>query len=213
MKKIIRLTESELISVVKKIIKENEEEWISSMEDIEGESDFSKMESKIINTSKKITKDLPKEKKDILKTFIEKRGIDEFNKLVTDVFKKQKNEVTENENWSDQEKLLGFTYGDKEKLEDYEIARQVIEDDVLTSILYNLGYVASFLALPTAFISVGVAAGLGLFSIATRLLAANTAKNRIIAKNKERREKEKQKELQKESRIINSIRKKIKRYE
>jgi hypothetical protein len=44
MKKIIRLTESDLARIVKRVIKENEEEWVSQSEDMEMDSDFSKME-------------------------------------------------------------------------------------------------------------------------------------------------------------------------
>jgi|688.fasta_scaffold228274_4 hypothetical protein len=44
MKKIIRLTESDLTRIIKRVIKENEEEWISQSEDMEMDSDFSKME-------------------------------------------------------------------------------------------------------------------------------------------------------------------------
>jgi hypothetical protein len=44
MKRIIRLTESDLARIVKRVIKENEEEWISQSEDMEMDSDFSKME-------------------------------------------------------------------------------------------------------------------------------------------------------------------------
>jgi hypothetical protein len=44
MKKIIRLTESDLARIVKRVIKENEEEWISQSEDMEMDSDFEKIE-------------------------------------------------------------------------------------------------------------------------------------------------------------------------
>jgi hypothetical protein len=44
MKRIIRLTESDLTRIVKRVIRENEEEWISQSEDMEMDSDFSKME-------------------------------------------------------------------------------------------------------------------------------------------------------------------------
>lgn len=44
MKKIIRLTESELAGLIKRIIKENEEEWVDMSQDVEAESDFSKMD-------------------------------------------------------------------------------------------------------------------------------------------------------------------------
>ena len=44
MKKIIRLTESDLTRIVRRIIKENEEDWVNQSQDIEGESDFGKIE-------------------------------------------------------------------------------------------------------------------------------------------------------------------------
>jgi hypothetical protein len=44
MKKIVRLTESDLARIVRRVIRENEEEWIDQSMDMEGESDFSKME-------------------------------------------------------------------------------------------------------------------------------------------------------------------------
>jgi hypothetical protein len=44
MKKIIRLTESDLAIIVKRVIKENEEDWIDQANDMDFESDFSKME-------------------------------------------------------------------------------------------------------------------------------------------------------------------------
>jgi hypothetical protein len=44
MKKIIRLTESDLRKIFRLAIKENEEDWISQSQDIEGESDFGKIE-------------------------------------------------------------------------------------------------------------------------------------------------------------------------
>ena len=43
MKKIVRLTESDLTRIVRRVIRENEEEWIDQAKDIEGDSDFSKI--------------------------------------------------------------------------------------------------------------------------------------------------------------------------
>ena len=44
MKRIVRLTESDLARIIRRVIRENEEEWIDQAKDIEGDSDFSKME-------------------------------------------------------------------------------------------------------------------------------------------------------------------------
>ena len=44
MKKIIRLNESELVNLVKRIIKEDEDQWVADSQEIEGESDFSRMD-------------------------------------------------------------------------------------------------------------------------------------------------------------------------
>jgi hypothetical protein len=44
MKKIIRLNENELINLVKRIIKEDEDQWAADSQEIEGESDFSRMD-------------------------------------------------------------------------------------------------------------------------------------------------------------------------
>ena len=43
MKKIVRLTESDLARIVRRVIRENEEEWIDQSMDMESESDFSKI--------------------------------------------------------------------------------------------------------------------------------------------------------------------------
>jgi len=43
MKRIVRLTESDLARIVRRVIRENEEEWIDQASDMEGESDFSKI--------------------------------------------------------------------------------------------------------------------------------------------------------------------------
>ena len=44
MKRVIRLTENELINLVKNIIKEDEEQWVADSREMEDETDFSKME-------------------------------------------------------------------------------------------------------------------------------------------------------------------------
>jgi len=91
MKKIIRLTESDLTRIIKRSIKENEEEWISQSEDMEMDSDFSKV-------------DLPKEVtnseafKELVKIFKEEPS------LAGEVKKKLEGSVNEEHKY--------FDYGD-----------------------------------------------------------------------------------------------------
>lgn len=54
MEKVLQLTESELIYLVKNIIKENEEEWVSQSQEMEDEGDFSKMEIQDMPEFKKL---------------------------------------------------------------------------------------------------------------------------------------------------------------
>ena len=44
MKTTIRLTESELINLVRRIIKEDEDQWVADSKEMEDETDFSQME-------------------------------------------------------------------------------------------------------------------------------------------------------------------------
>jgi hypothetical protein len=44
MKKTIRLTESELINLIRRIIKEDEDQWVTDSKEMEDETDFSQME-------------------------------------------------------------------------------------------------------------------------------------------------------------------------
>lgn len=83
MKKIIKITENDLIRIVKRVIKENEEEWIDSSNDME-DSDFSKMTTtkKIISKTKNAMLNLSEKDKEILMDFLEKNNVKDLQKLV-----------------------------------------------------------------------------------------------------------------------------------
>jgi hypothetical protein len=83
MKKIIRITENDLVKIVKRVIKENEEEWIDSSTDM-SDSDFSKMkiEKKIVDQTKMAVKHLDDEYKEILIDFLEKNDVNDLQRLV-----------------------------------------------------------------------------------------------------------------------------------
>ncbi len=143
MKKIIRLTESDLARIVRRVIKENEEEWISQSEDMESDIDFKKME--IEKRSKEATKRLSSDEKDILKDFIESEGIEALQDMIKD-------------------SLEGvLTEEDEEEMSDNEYKIRSILDKIIT--YSSVG--AGLAIVPAAmFISGGIAAALGIYALA-----------------------------------------------
>ena len=147
MKKIIRLTESDLARIVRRVIKENEEEWISQSEDMESDAEFSKME--LEQSSKEATEQLSDEEQDMLRDFIESNGIESLQSIVKDSLKSVVTEQDEEE-MSDTE---------------YEI-RNIIDKIIAYS---SVG--AGLAIIPAAmFISGGIAAALGVYALASNTL-------------------------------------------
>ena len=143
MKKIIRLTESDLARIVKRVIKENEEEWISQSEDMESDAEFSKME--LEQSSKEATEQLSDEEQDMLRDFIESNGIESLQSIVKDSLKSV---VTEQ---------------DEEEMSDTEYEIRNIIDKIIS--YSSVG--AGLAIIPAAmFISGGIAAALGVYSLA-----------------------------------------------
>lgn len=83
MKKIIKLTERDLVRIVKRVIKENEEEWVDSSIDME-DSDFSKMEleKKIVDQTKTAVRNLTDEDRETLIDFLENNSVKDLQKIV-----------------------------------------------------------------------------------------------------------------------------------
>ena len=147
MRKIIKLTENDLARIVRRVIKENEEEWISQSEDMESDTDFSKMELK--QSSKEATEQLSPEEQDMLRDFIESNGIESLQSIVKDSLESVLTEEDENE------------MGDTE----YEI-RSIIDKIIGYS---SVG--AALAIVPAAmFISGGIAAALGVYALASNTL-------------------------------------------
>jgi hypothetical protein len=147
MKRIIRLTESDLTRIVKRIIKENEEDWVSQSEDMESDADFEKME--LEKSSKEATEQLSPEEQDMLRDFIESNGIESLQSIVKDSLESVLTEEDENE------------MGDNE----YEI-RSIIDKIIGYS---SVG--AALAIVPAAmFISGGIAAALGVYALASNTL-------------------------------------------
>ena len=90
-----RLTESDLARIVRRVIKENEEDWISQSEDMESDADFSKME--LEQSSKEATEQLSPEEQDMLRDFIKSNGIESLQSIVKDSLESVLTEEDENE--------------------------------------------------------------------------------------------------------------------
>jgi hypothetical protein len=147
MKKIIRLTESDLARIVRRVIKENEEDWIDQANDMESDAEFSKME--LEQSSKEATEQLSPEEQDMLRDFIESNGIESLQSIVKDSLESVLTEEDENE------------MGDTE----YEI-RSIIDKIIGYS---SVG--AALAIVPAAmFISGGIAAALGVYALASNTL-------------------------------------------
>ena len=99
MKKIVRLTESDLQRIVRRVIKENEEEWVSQSQEMEGESDFSKMDKLEGNSDFQSLVDFFEENPDIAQDIQNAMGgsMNEGQKYYDYSDSRGKKEITRNE--------------------------------------------------------------------------------------------------------------------
>jgi len=99
MKRIVRLTESDLHRIVKRVIKENEEEWVNQSQEMEGESDFSKMDKLEGNTDFQSLVDFFEENPDIAQDIQNAMGgsMNEGQKYYDYSDSRGKKEITRNE--------------------------------------------------------------------------------------------------------------------
>ena len=157
MKRIIRLTENDLARIVRRIIKENEEDWIASSEDMDFESDYSKieLEKKIFEDAEDATNSLSEEEMEILYDFLSTVDAEDFLGLVKDEIKNLgMGPITE-----DEKEDLGMSD------EEYQV-RTIID-----KVIRGTSGIAALGILPAAmFIGGGVAVALGVTAMATMLL-------------------------------------------
>ena len=122
MKRIIRLTESDLERIVRRVIRENEEEWIDQAQDMEGESDFSKMELENIEEFQELVSffeenpDIAQEIKNAMNS-----NVNEANKYYDYSDERGKKEITRNQYlkrklinygiWGTLGAIVGYTMG------------------------------------------------------------------------------------------------------
>jgi len=155
MKKIIRLTESDLARIVKRVIKENEEDWINQSQDIEMESDFSQMEKL--------------------------KDIEEFQELV-DIFKNDKelaDYYRERLGMNVNESYKYYDYGDnkKEITKSHYRKRKLATYTVTTLVSAIVGYMMGTIAQDQVLEAALLAAGMGGLTFGS--LASEVGRERV----------------------------------
>ena len=156
MKRIVRLTESDLTRLVKRIIKENEESWSDDSFDMEGDSDFSKMD---LETAKEELKNTisPSDIK-FLNDLMRREGKDELEDMLINTLSQ-----IEGDNEDDFEEV--------NMLEDFEKKYGMSEKEmklrgILDKIVQNTSLIAALGIVPAAmFIGGGAALAAGIISM------------------------------------------------
>ena len=152
MKRTIRLTESELINLVKKIIKEDEKQWMSDSQEMEGESDFDKMD---LETAKEELKDTISSSEMRFLSNLMKR--DELEDMLMDMIPQMEDD--------DYEELDEMMYEDFEK--EYGMSETEMKlRGILDKIVQNTTLIAALGIVPAAmFIGGGTALVAGIVSL------------------------------------------------
>lgn len=109
MKKVIRLTENELINLVKRIIKEDEDQWVADSQEMEDESDFSRMDIQQMPEFQKLVRILKRNPEAAME--LQSELIDELNEEYEymDYQDAQPKEIERGEYWKRKLTSVGLT--------------------------------------------------------------------------------------------------------
>ena len=154
MKRTIRLTESELIDLVKKIIKEDEEQWMSDAQDMEGESDFSKMD---LDTAKEeLENTISPSEMNFLSDLMKHTDKNKLKDMLMDVVSQMNNDENEE-----------MMYEDEDFENQYGMSKTEMKlRGILDKIIQNTSLIAALGIIPSAiFIGGGVALVAGVVSL------------------------------------------------
>lgn len=163
MKKTIRLTESELINLVRRIIKEDEEQWAADSQEMDDESDFSRMDLEKAKEELKYTIS-PSEMK-FLRDLVKYEGQDELKDMLMNVISQMEDD---NE---DETVDVDFEEVDEMIYEDFENKYGMTEDEmklrrILDKIIQNTTLISLLGVVPAAmFIGGGAALAAGIVAM------------------------------------------------
>ena len=161
MKKTIRLTESELINLVRRIIKEDEDQWVADSQEMEGDTDFSKMD---LETAKEELRHTisPSEMR-FLRDLMKYEGQDELKDMLMDVLSQMEDdEVTVDADYEEVDEMMYEGFEEETGMGDDEMKLRGILDKIVqnTTLMSALGVVPAMM-----FVGGGAALALGIVAI------------------------------------------------
>lgn len=161
MKKTIRLTESELINLVRRIIKEDEDQWVADSQEMEGDTDFSKMD---LETAKEELKHTisPSEMR-FLRDLMKYEGQDELKDMLMDALSQMEDdEVTVDADYEEVDEMMYEGFEEETGMGDDEMRLRGILDKIVqnTTLMSALGVVPAMM-----FVGGGAALALGIVAI------------------------------------------------
>ena len=161
MKKTIRLTESELINLVRRIIKEDEDQWVADSQEMEGDTDFSKMD---LETAKEELRHTisPSEMR-FLRDLMKYEGQDELKDMLMDALSQMEDdEVTVDADYEEVDEMMYEGFEEETGMGDDEMKLRGILDKIVqnTTLMSALGVVPAMM-----FVGGGAALALGIVAI------------------------------------------------
>jgi hypothetical protein len=161
MKRTIRLTESELINLVKRIIKEDEDQWVADSQEMEGDTDFSKMD---LETAKEELRHTisPSEMR-FLRDLMKYEGQDELKDMLMDVLSQMEDdEVTVDADYEEVDEMMYEGFENENGMGDDEMKLRGILDKIIqnTTLMSALGVVPAMM-----FVGGGAALALGIVAV------------------------------------------------
>jgi hypothetical protein len=161
MKKTIILTESELINLVRRIIKEDEDQWVADSQEMEGDTDFSKMD---LETAKEELRHTisPSEMR-FLRDLMKYEGQDELKDMLMDVLSQMEDdEVTVDADYEEVDEMMYEGFENENGMGDDEMKLRGILDKIIqnTTLMSALGVVPAMM-----FVGGGAALALGIVAV------------------------------------------------